>query len=82
MMHNGNSLLFYNLQLLSDRGVTANNFNFPDVTSKYITLSQTNNAGDGRSEMCWTPKINLFKNASTRAGMHTDTLNFIITPKA
>ncbi|MFC0226560.1 hypothetical protein [Serratia aquatilis] len=76
------SQLFYNLQLTSNDGVTGNNFSFPAAAAKYITLSQTASSVANRSEMCWTPKINLFKNASTGAGMHTDTLNFIIIPKA
>ncbi|KFK92068.1 MULTISPECIES: hypothetical protein [unclassified Serratia (in: enterobacteria)] len=78
---NGSQLL-YNLQLVSNDGVTGNNFNFPATAANYITLSQLPSSVDKRSEMCWTPKINLFKNATTQAGMHTDTLNFMITPKA
>lgn len=76
-----NSSLFYNLQLVSNDGVTGNNFDFPAGTTKYIGLSQAASGVDKRSEMCWTPKINLFKNASTSAGVHSDTVNFIITPK-
>ncbi len=77
------SQLLYNLQLSSNDGNTANNFNFPATgTTSYITLGQTNNYSADRSEMCWTPKINLFKNASTKEGLHSDTLDFIITPKA
>ncbi|MBC3250092.1 hypothetical protein H8I91_07450 [Serratia fonticola] len=77
------SQLFYNLQLASNDGNTANNFNFPATgTPNYITLGQTNNYSTDRSEMCWTPKINLFKNASTKEGLHSDTLNFIVIPKA
>ncbi|WP_152562771.1 hypothetical protein [Serratia sp. Ag1] len=77
-----NSSLFYNLQLVSNDGVTGNNFDFPAGTTKYIALSQAASGVDKRSEMCWTPKINLFRNASTRAGVHSDTVSFIITPKA
>lgn len=77
------SQLFYNLQLASNDGNSANNFNFPAIgTPNYITLGQKNNYSSDHSEMCWTPKINLFKNASTKEGLHSDTLNFIITPKA
>lgn len=76
------SQLFYKLNLASNDGVTANNFDFPAATAKYITLSQAASGVADRSEMCWTPKINLFRNAATSAGMHTDTLNFIITPQA
>ncbi|MFV9064477.1 hypothetical protein ABQ370_03570 [Serratia fonticola] len=77
------SQLFYNLQLASNDGNSANNFNFPAIgTPNYITLGQANNYSSDHSEMCWTPKINLFKNASTKEGLHSDTLNFIITPKA
>jgi len=82
MMQGGTSQLLYNLQLSSNDGVLGNNFEFPTGTTKYITLSQTASSVDKRSEMCWTPKINLFKNASTNAGMHTDILNFVIIPKA
>ncbi|KFK93800.1 MULTISPECIES: hypothetical protein [unclassified Serratia (in: enterobacteria)] len=78
---NGSQLL-YNLQLVSNDGMTGNNFNFPATAANYITLSQLPSSVDKRSEMCWTPKINLFKNATTQAGMHTDTLNFMVTPKA
>ena len=78
---NGSQLL-YNLQLMSNDGVTGNNFNFPATAANYITLSQLPSSVDKRSEMCWTPKINLFKNATTQAGMHTDTLNIMVTPKA
>ncbi len=77
------SQLLYNLQLSSNDGNSANNFNFPATgTPNYITLGQANNYSSDHSEMCWTPKINLFKNASTKEGLHSDTLNFIITPKA
>ncbi|AHG22879.1 hypothetical protein Z042_16650 [Chania multitudinisentens RB-25] len=82
MMQNGSSQLPYNLQLSSNDGVTGNDFDFPTATAKYINLSQAASSVDKRSEMCWTPKINLFKNASTSEGMHSETLNFIITPKA
>ncbi|WP_154666963.1 hypothetical protein [Chania multitudinisentens] len=75
-------LLFYKLSLTSNDGVVANNFDFPAAAAKYITLSQAASGVANRSEMCWTPRINLFRNASTNAGMHTDTLNFIITPQA
>jgi hypothetical protein len=77
-----NSSLFYNLQLVSNDGVTGNNFDFPAGVTKYITLSQAASGVDKRSEMCWMPKINLFRNTSTTAGIHNDTVNFIITPKA
>ncbi|WP_158645279.1 hypothetical protein [Serratia fonticola] len=77
------SQLFYNLQLASNDGNAVNNFNFPTAgTQNYITLGQTNNYSSDHSEMCWTPKINLFKNSSTQQGLHSDTLNFVITPKA
>lgn len=76
------SQLFYTLNLTSNDGVTANNFDFPAAAAKYITLSQTASGVAERSEMCWTPRINLFSNATTAAGMHTDTLNVIITPQA
>jgi hypothetical protein len=77
------SQLFYNLQLASNDGNTANNFNFPAIGApNYITLGQANNYSSDHSEMCWTPKINLFKDSSTKEGLHSDTLNFIITPKA
>ncbi|WP_447888083.1 hypothetical protein [Serratia fonticola] len=78
-----NSQLFYNFQLASNDGNAVNNFNFPETGApNYITLGQANNYSSDHSEMCWTPKINLFKNASTKEGLHSDTLNFIITPKA
>ncbi|MHA7847799.1 hypothetical protein [Serratia sp. D1N4] len=76
------SQLFYNLQLTSNDGVTGNNFNFPTATAKYINLSQTASSTANRSEMCWTPQVNLFKNASTTAGLHSDNVAFVITPKA
>ncbi|WP_337262020.1 MULTISPECIES: hypothetical protein [unclassified Serratia (in: enterobacteria)] len=76
------SQLFYRLNLASNDGVTANNVDLPAAAAKYITLSQAASGVADRSEMCWTPKINLFSNAATAAGMHTDTLNFIITPQA
>lgn len=77
------SQLFYNLQLSSNDSNTANNFNFPaSGSTSYITLGQTNNYSADHSEMCWTPRINLFKNATTKEGIHSGTLNFIITPKA
>jgi hypothetical protein len=76
------SQLFYNLKLRSSAGA-ANDYQFPAPgTTNYINLQQGNDIGNGRSQMCWTPEINLFKSASTKAGMHTDTLNFIITPNA
>lgn len=76
------SQLFYNLKLKSSVG-SANDYKFPTSgTSNYISLQQGNDIGNGRSQMCWTPEINLFKNAFTKEGMHTDTLNFIITPNA
>lgn len=75
------SQLFYNLKLKSSVGGAANDYKFPATgTTNYINLQQGNDIGNGRSQMCWTPEINLFKNASTKAGMHTDSLNFIITP--
>lgn len=76
------SQLFYKLNLASNDGVTTNNVDFPAATAKYITLSQAASGVADRSEMCWTPKINVFRNTSTSAGTHTDTLNFIITPQA
>ncbi len=76
------SQLFYNLKLKSSVG-SANDFKLPaSGAPNYISLQQGNDIGNGRSQMCWTPEINLFKNASTKEGMHTDTLNFIITPNA
>lgn len=81
-LQGGSSSLFYNLQLTSNDGVTSNNFDFPTGTGKYITLSQAASSVDKRSEMCWTPRVNLFKNASTISGMHSDTLNFVVIPKA
>ncbi|WP_431225876.1 hypothetical protein ACQ86O_27745 (plasmid) [Serratia sp. L9] len=75
------SQLFYNLKLKSSVGGSANDYKFPaSGTTNYISLQQGNDIGNGRSQMCWTPEINLFKSASTKAGMHTDSLNFIITP--
>ncbi|MFT2793450.1 hypothetical protein ACMV5I_25765 [Serratia sp. T13T92] len=76
------SQLFYNLQLASNDGVTANDFSFPTASAKYITLTQTASSTPNRSQMCWTPKINLFKNAATKEGMHTGSVNFVISPKA
>lgn len=76
------SQLFYNLQLASNDGMAANNFSFPTASAKYITLTQTVSSTPDRSQMCWTPKINLFKSAATKEGMHTGSLNFIISPKA
>ncbi|AHG22802.1 hypothetical protein Z042_13930 [Chania multitudinisentens RB-25] len=76
------SQLPYNLQLVSNDSVTGNNFSFPAATAKYITLSQAPSGVNGRSEMCWTPAVSLFKTASTQSGLHTDTVNFVITPKA
>ena len=81
MMRSGTSQLLYNLKLTSNDGITGNNFNFPDGSTTYITLSQAASSIDKRSEMCWTPQINLYKNATTVAGMHDDILNFVITPK-
>lgn len=77
------SKLYYNLQLASNDGNAANNFNFPATgTPNYITLGQANNYSSDHSEMCWTPKVNLFKDASTTDGSHADSLSFIIMPKA
>jgi hypothetical protein len=76
------SQLLYNLQLASNTGVAANDYSFPATSAKYITLTQTASSVTGRSEMCWSPKINLFKDASTKEGMHTGTMNFVISPKA
>lgn len=75
------SQLFYNLQLASNDGVTANDFSYPTASTKYITLTQTASSTPDRSQMCWTPKINLFKNAATKEGMHTGSVNFVISPK-
>ncbi|WP_411706249.1 hypothetical protein [Edaphovirga cremea] len=76
------SQLFYNLKLKSSVGA-ANDYQFPaSETLNHINLQQGNDIGDGRSQMCWTPEINLFKNTSTKEGMHAGTLDFIITPKA
>lgn len=77
------SQLFYNLQLANDTS-SANNFDFPaSGTPSYITLGSTPSSSSAtRSEMCWTPKVNLFKNSSTASGIHSDTVNFLITPKA
>jgi hypothetical protein len=82
MNGNAGSQLPYHLQLISNDGATSNNFDFPMSTTKYISLSQLASSVDKRSEMCWTPKVNLFKTSTTKEGMHTDTINFIITPKA
>lgn len=76
------SQLFYNMLLVSNNGVTANDFSFPTASAKYITLTQTASSTPDRSQMCWTPKINLFKNAATKEGMHTNSINFVISPKA
>ncbi|WP_447876673.1 hypothetical protein [Serratia fonticola] len=76
------SQLFYNLQLASNDGVPANDFSFPTANAKYITLTQTASSTPNRSQMCWTPKINLFKSAATKEGMHTGSVNFVISPKA
>ncbi|WMT16667.1 hypothetical protein [Serratia fonticola] len=81
-LQGANSQLFYDLQLVSNTGVKANDYSFPAASVKYITLSQTASSESGRSEMCWTPKINLFKDASTKEGMHSGTMNFVISPKA
>lgn len=82
LMQKGSSKLPYSLKLKSNDGNTANSFQFPVAKAKFITLSQVASSESKRSEMCWTPQVNLFKNASTDAGMHTDTLNFVIIPKA
>ncbi|NCG51962.1 hypothetical protein [Serratia fonticola] len=74
------SQLPYSLQLNSNDGVTGNNYSFPSSGVKYITLKQDTSAE--RSEMCWTPAVNIFKTNTTQEGMHTDTVNFIITPNA
>lgn len=82
MSGSAGSQLPYNLQLISNDGATSKNFDFPISTAKYISLSQLASSVDKRSEMCWTPKVNLFKTDVTKEGMHSDTINFIITPKA
>ncbi|WP_154666911.1 hypothetical protein [Chania multitudinisentens] len=81
-MQGGSSSLFYHLQLTSNDGVTGSNYDFPSATTKYINLSQAASSVDKRSEMCWTPKISLFRNGSTSVGMHSDTLSFVVIPKA
>lgn len=76
------STLFYNLQLVSNDGTIGFDYVFPAAMKKYIPLSQAASSVAKRSQMCWTPKINLFKNGSTGPGMHSDTLNFVISPNA
>lgn len=84
LMMNGaaGSQLPYSLQLNSNDGVTGNNYSFPSGGVKYITLKQDTSGTNQRSEMCWTPAVNLFKTSTTQEGLHSDTVNFIITPNA
>lgn len=76
------SQLLYLLNLVSHDGNSAYNFAFPSVSTKYIPLSQTASSMDKRSQMCWAPSIQLYKDDTTQGGLHTDSLNFVIIPKA
>ncbi|MFC0226917.1 hypothetical protein [Serratia aquatilis] len=76
------SQLPYNLRLISNDGVAGKDFAFPSGSAKYITLSQAASSVEKRSEMCWTPQVNLFRSSQTKGGLHMDTVNFIITPQA
>ncbi|HEM8293720.1 TPA: hypothetical protein U2M59_003031 [Providencia stuartii] len=81
MLGDNNSQLFYDLNLKSTIAVQYD-FSFPSSSIKYIALSQAASNLDKRSQMCWFPEIKLYKEDATQAGMHTDSLNFIIIPKA
>ncbi|QZY66644.1 hypothetical protein K7H99_20805 (plasmid) [Providencia rettgeri] len=76
------SQLLYLLSLVSHDGNSAYNFAFPSVSTKYIPLSQTASSMNKRSQMCWTPSIQLYKDDTTQGGLHNDSLNFVIIPKA
>ncbi|MEZ2760144.1 hypothetical protein ACBQ54_20845 [Providencia vermicola] len=81
MLGENNSQLLYDLDLKSTIAGQYD-FSFPSSSFKYIALSQAASNLEKRSQMCWFPEIKLYKEDATQAGMHTDTLNFIIIPKA
>lgn len=76
------SQLPYQVGLLSNDGITSNNFNFPSESLNFVKLSQNESSSIGRSEMCWSPSISLYKNSLTLPGVHTDTIHLMVTPKA
>lgn len=83
VMNNFNSgKLLYKINLISNDGVARNNLTFPSNSTNYLILTQSPSSVNNRSQMCWTPKVSLFRNNATNAGMYISTLNFVITPKA
>ncbi|WP_227734116.1 hypothetical protein [Yersinia proxima] len=74
----GSSFINYKVKLSSNENTGAD-FELPKDT-KYIQLKSDNN--QVMSDMCWTPKIELFSTDTTGKGSYSDILNFTITPLA
>ncbi|MFJ1228267.1 hypothetical protein [Yersinia proxima] len=74
----GSSFINYKVKLSSNENTGAD-FELPKDT-KYIQFKSDNN--QVMSDMCWTPKIELFSTNTTGKGSYSDILNFTITPLA
>lgn len=74
----GSSFINYKVKLSSNENTGAD-FELPKDT-KYIQLKSDNN--QVMSDMCWTPKIELFSTDTTGKGSYSDILNFTIKPLA
>lgn len=81
-INNSSGSLYYRFDLISDSGSSANNFSYPSSSSKYITLNTTSSSLSGLSNMCWSPKIFLFKDSSTSQGSYSSVINLTISPKS
>ncbi|AKP33924.1 hypothetical protein [Yersinia aleksiciae] len=73
----GKNIINYHLELEGGGG-TKLSFSLPE-NKKFIQLRDT---GGGMEQMCWSPKIRLYRTATTDKGHYSDTLNFTITPQA
>ncbi|WP_145537889.1 hypothetical protein [Yersinia kristensenii] len=75
---NGNNIINYRVTLKNNEH-TKKDFSLP-LDKKFIQLNADNNTGE--EQMCWSPKIRLYRTDSTDKGRYSDTLNFTITPLA
>lgn len=75
---NGKSFINYGVRLKNNDN-TQTSFTLPKH-KKFIQLKT--NEYTGEEQMCWSPKIRLYRTDTTDKGSYSDTLSFTITPEA
>lgn len=74
----GHNLINYKVRLHNNEN-TQDSFSLPKER-KFIQLKTDNFLGE--EQMCWSPRIRLYRTSTTDKGSYSDTLNFTITPQA